>query len=95
MFQTLPVVSTPATRPKTVHLCNFEFGLDPKIRKADCTCVSNSQLQSATILGHPVGFGARSGGHCGHRSGRSLARNLNCCPQQIDFLPMHILHVVL
>lgn len=103
MFQTLPVVSDHSYKTNNSTLnyvtfvtdCNTDFELGPKIRKADCTCVSNSQLQGATILGHPVGFGASSGGHCGHRSGRSLARNLNGCPQQIYFLPMHVLHVVL
>lgn len=59
------------------------------------TCVPNSQLQAAAILGEPVGFGTGGGGHRGHRSGRPLPGNLDCRPQQINLLPVHILHIVL
>lgn len=59
------------------------------------TCVPNSQLQTAAILGEPVGFGTGSGSHSGHRSGRPLSRNLDCRPQQINLLPVYVLHIVL
>lgn len=59
------------------------------------TCVPNSQLQAAAILGETVGFGTGGGGHGGHRPGRSLPGNLDCRSQQIDLLPVHVLHVVL
>lgn len=59
------------------------------------TCVPDSQLQAAAILGEPVGFGTGGGGHGGHRSGRTLPGNLDCRPQQINLLPVHVLHIVL
>lgn len=59
------------------------------------TCVPDSQLEAAAVLGEPVGFGTGGGGHGGHRSGRSLPGNFDRRPQQIDLLPVHVLHVVL
>lgn len=59
------------------------------------TCVPNSQLQAAAILGEPVGFGTGSGSHSDHCSGRPLPGNLDCRPQQINLLPVHVLHIVL
>lgn len=59
------------------------------------TCVPDSQLQAAAILGEPVGFGAGGGGHGGHRPGGTLPGNLDRRPQQVNLLPVHVLHIVL
>lgn len=71
----------------SAHWTNNEAGI--------LTCVSYAQLQSAAVLGQPVGFGTSSGGDGGHCSGRSLPRHLNCCPQQVYLFSVHVLHVVL
>lgn len=59
------------------------------------TCVPDSQLQAAAVLGEPVGLGAGGGRHGGHRSGGTLPGNLDRRPQQINLLPVHVLHIVL
>lgn len=59
------------------------------------TRVAHTELQGAAVLGQPVGFGAGGGSDGGHGSGRTLPRNLDRGPQQIDLFPVYILHVVL
>lgn len=54
-----------------------------------------SELQAAHVLRQAVGFGARHGGAGGHGAWWPLPRHLHRGPEQVDLLPMDVLHVVL
>lgn len=79
----------------SLFLCLVTSLIPTLIGTGGHTCVPNSQLQAAAILGEPVDFGTGGGSHSGHRSGRPLPRNLDCRPQQINLLPVYVLHIVL
>lgn len=56
---------------------------------------SLSELQAAHVLRQAVGFGARHGGAGGYGARWPLPRDLHRGPEQVDFLPVDVLHVVL
>lgn len=56
---------------------------------------SLSELQAAHVLRQAVGFGARHGSAGGHGARWPLPRHLHRGPEQVDLLPVDVLHVVL